>query len=135
MVGVDGFVDGLRALGYQPEHRGGDLVVFNYEVEVGPMAGGRVTLALHVPGDWPASPPSGPIVAPRLLPINPDGAKGHPYGAVHEAPDLGSAWEYWSRPFANSWPQTDRSVLAYLSHIRHLFDTLPDDLEALPDAA
>ena len=135
MVGVDAFVEALRQLGYEPEHRGNGLVAFDYEVEVGPLAGHVVKLALQVPGDWPASPPGGLMVSPRLLPINTDASLGHPRGAVHEAPQLGSDWEYWSRPF-HAWPTTDRTAAAYMSYVRRLFDTLPDDLdEALPDAA
>jgi hypothetical protein len=134
VVGVDGFVEGLKALGYEPQLRADGLVVFDYEIEVGPLAGKVIKLALAVPGDWPATPPSGPNVSPRLLPINTDGAPGHPFGAVHEAPHLGPDWQYWSRPFP-SWPQTDRTVGAYRCHLRRLFDTLPYDLDVLPDAA
>ncbi len=135
MVGVDGFIAGLKALEFEPALRGDGLVGFDYEVEVGPLAGRTVKLALQVPGDWPASPPGGPMVSPRLLPINTDAAMGHPYGAVHEAPQLGPDWQYWSRPFTVHWPHTDRSVDAYLGHIRRLFDTLPEELDELPDAA
>lgn len=135
MVGVEGFIAGLRALGYEPDHRGSGLVVFDYEVEVGPAVGLTVQLALRVPPDWPVSPPGGPLVSPRLLAINPDGSRSHPYGGIHEAPDLGPTWEYWSRPFASSWPSTDRSVVAYFGHLRRLFDTLPDEVRSLRDAA
>jgi hypothetical protein len=133
MSGVAGFIMDLRALGYEPEDRGG-IVVFDYEVEVGPLSSEMIKLALQAPGDWPANPPGGPIVSPRLLPIDTDGAKGHPYGAVHEAPQLGPDWQYWSRPF-NAWPRTDRTAETYMGHIRLLFDTLPQDLTALPNAA
>lgn len=54
---------------------------------------------------------------------------------MHEAPNLGPDWEYWSRPIMAAWPNTDRTVLAYMGHVRHLFDTLPDDLNQLPRAA
>jgi hypothetical protein len=135
MAGVEDFMAGLRALGYEPEQRVDGFVTFDYEIEVGPLASRLIKLALQAPGDWPANPPSGPYVSPRLLPVNPDATPGHPHGAVHEAPQLGPEWQYWSRPVVASWPQTDRTVLAYLGHLRHLFDTLPDDLDALPDAA
>jgi hypothetical protein len=54
-----------------------------------------------------------------LLPRQSGGT--HPSGGIH-ASDFGDGWQYWSRPFSN-WNRTDRTVRAYLSHIRHLFDT------------
>jgi hypothetical protein len=132
MAAAETFAEGLRSLGFTPELRGGDLVVFDYEIEVGPLSGETVKIGLHVPGDWPMTPPSGPIVAPRILPLHPGQEIGHPYGGVHDNPELGSEGHYLSRPFPG-WPQTDRSVCAYLGHIRHLFDTLPDDLQRSTD--
>lgn len=125
--GPAGFVEGLRSLGYEPELRSQSLVVFDYEVEVGPLAGSTFMVGLHVGGDWPLNPPGGPIIAPPFLPINPDQSAGHPYGGVHSNGDLGQAGHYLSRPF-QKWAETDRSVATYMAHIRHLFDTLPDEL-------
>lgn len=127
-MGTDGFITELRKLGYETLDRDGGLIVFDYVVEVGPLTGEAVKIAVQVPPDWPATPPGGPIVSPRLLPISSDASAGHPYGAVHEAPQLGPDWEYWSRPFP-AWAQTERSVGAYMCHIRHLFDMLPDELQ------
>jgi hypothetical protein len=121
------FIRELNELGYLPRDRGNGFIEFDYEVEIGPLTGRVVQLALQAPGDWPLTPPSGPRVSPRILPINPDAQLGHPLGGVHEAPELGPDWEYWSRP-CNHWAETDRSAGTYMCHIRHLFDTLPHDL-------
>ena len=117
----------LNELGYMPRDRGDGLIDFDYEIEVGPLAGRVVKLGWELPGDWPLMPPSGPRVSPRILPLNSNGELGHPLGAVHEAPRFGPDWEYWSRP-CNHWAQTDRTAAVYMCHIRHLFDTLPNDL-------
>ena len=132
--GPEGFIEGLRSLGYEPELRSQSLVVFDYEVEVGPLAGSTFRVGLRVAGHWPLSPPGGPIIAPPFLPINPNQTAGHPYGGVHANGELGQAGHYLSRPF-RKWAQTDRSVATYMAHIRHLFDTLPDELAESERAA
>jgi hypothetical protein len=119
------FMAELRELGYEPELRPNEFVVFDYEVEVGKHIGEQVKIGLQVPADWPMSPPSGPFVSPRLLPLNPSSGRGRPWDAVHAAHGRGledpqGVWEYWSRPL-NGWPRTDRSVNAYLRHLRTLF--------------
>jgi hypothetical protein len=124
MPGPSGFLADLQELGYDAELRGENLVISTYEAELGTRMGESFTIGLHVPGDWPMTPPGGPIVAPRILPLNSDQSIPHPYGGVHENNELGVEGHYLSRPFLN-WPATDRSVAAYLAHIRHLFDTLP----------
>jgi len=138
MNGPLGFIEDLRSLGYVPELRGLDLVVFDYEVEVGPLAGRVFKTGFRVGGDWPMNPPGGPIIAPPFLPFNAESSVGHPYGGVHVNNDLGVAAHYLSRPF-KEWAETDRTLSTYMAHIRHLFDTLPDELgnddEAMPDAA
>lgn len=123
---TDDFMAQLRQLGYEPEVRANDFILFDYEVEVGKHVGEVVKLGLQVPTDWPASPPSGPYVSPRLLPIS-SGAtgRGRPWDAVHTVDGRGiddptGIWEYWSRPYL-AWPTTDRSVKAYLRHLRTLF--------------
>ena len=122
---TDDFMAQLRALAYEPELRPNEFVVFDYEVEVGKHTGASVKVGLQVPPDWPMSPPSGPFVSPRLLPINPSSGRGRPWDSVHAAHGRGlddpqGVWEYWSRPFT-AWPRTDRSVKAYLRHLRTLF--------------
>jgi hypothetical protein len=128
-VTTDDFMAQLRQQNFEPELRPNEFVVFDYEVELGKHVGEIVKLGLQVPPDWPMSPPSGPFVSPRLLPISGGiTGRGRPWDAVHTANDRGLAdpdgvWEYWSRPFT-AWPKTDRSVKAYLRHLRTLFDEI-----------
>lgn len=110
-VGAAGFLAALTAHGFTPTQQGG-FAVFSYTIEVGSRAGEQVEIGLAIPGDWPLSPPPGPHIRPRL---------GHPHGAVHQS-DLGQDWEYWSRP-AQNWA-ADRSMPAYLRHLRTLFSQL-----------
>jgi hypothetical protein len=110
-VGAAGFLAALTQAGFDITVRDG-FATFAYLVEVGSRTGEQVQLGLAIPGDWPLSPPPGPHVNPRL---------GHPHGAVHDSP-LGPDWEYWSRPVPN-WT-LDRSLRAYLRHLRALFAQL-----------
>jgi hypothetical protein len=121
---TEDFFNELKALGYEvadtPEAPGGGII--DWEIPVGPMIGRMIRLAFFPPGDWPLTPPSGPYVSPRLLPLNSNAEPGHPSGGVHEAPQLGDDWEYWSRP-ATGWTGNG-TVAGYFAHIRHLFATL-----------
>lgn len=123
---TDDFIAQLRELGYEPELRPNDFVLFDYEVELGRHIGEVVKVGLQVPPDWPVSPPSGPFVSPRLLPISGGvTGRGRPWDAVHTVEGRGlddpaEVWEYWSRPYV-AWPTTDRSMRAYLRHLRTLF--------------
>lgn len=108
-VGAAGFLAALADQGLSPTVPSDGFAVFPYVIQVGRLAGEEIHVGLAIPGDWPMSPPPGPHVKPRL---------GHPYGSVHTSP-LGPDWEYWSRPIPN-WPR-DRSMRAYLRHLRTLF--------------
>lgn len=125
-MGAESFVEGLRSLGYAPEHVGA-FVVFEYEVELGPLIGETVRLAFQGLDPFPATPPGGPCVSPRVLPLR-DGSTPAPLGAVHAVDanfDPRGEWEYWSRPF-QGW-RAGYGVPEYMTHIRHLFDMLPTD--------
>jgi hypothetical protein len=127
-TGVEVFVQGLVALGYQPIALPGkpDHVVIDYEVESGPFAGRKVRHGFVVPSDFPFASPSGPHVSPHIHPIKSDGQ--HPTGAVHQAQAapfqeaLGGNWQYWSRPFTD-WLTSKKTVAAYMSHIWRLWDS------------
>lgn len=127
-LGAAAFMEGLRALGYDPAAVPGlkDHIAFDYTVECGRFAGTKVRLGLVVPVDFPMSPPTGPYITPEIHPINPNGA--HPLGAVHKDQArpfdqaTGARWQYWSRPFPN-WATSKRSVAAYMSHIWQLWDS------------
>jgi len=122
-MGSSDFVDGLRALGHAVEELPNNLIIMPYTVPVGPRMGEHIRLGFTVPTDWPLTPPSGPCVSPRIVPIHPDQSVGHPVGGVHEADHFGPDWQYWSRPIPH-WHTTDRSVRAYMAHISRLFGTL-----------
>lgn len=106
-----------------------DLVVIDYEIETGPLAGESIELAFKPPPDYPVSPPSGLIMRPHVMPINPEGGD-HPRAGVHLGSHQGLSddWQYWSRPYAD-WNTGKRNLDALLGHVRHLFDTLPHDLQ------
>jgi len=106
--------------GFNVEDLGADRVAIPYEIPCGRLAGTKIKLGFAVPEDFALTPPSGPHVSPRLLPINPQGP--HPNGAIHESP-FGADWQYWSRPLGH-WAQTKRKVRDVLAHINRLFDTL-----------
>lgn len=127
-TGIAFFAQGLRALGYEPtlfETLPGHIM-FDYVVESGTQRGMAVRIGLVVPGDFPATPPTGPHVSPRVMQPNASGA--HPYGAIHIehakafAEAAGGEWQYWSRP-ANDWHTRRKTVGAYLSHLWNLWDT------------
>jgi len=113
------FTDQLRSHGYDPVELGDGKVAFDYIIPVGQFAGKTIKLGFIVGEDFSLNPPSGPHVSPELLPRQAGGS--HPSGGIHES-QFGNGWQYWSRPFPN-WNRTDRTVRAYMSHIRHLFDT------------
>jgi hypothetical protein len=118
-MGRKDFVEQLEALGYRVEDLGDNRLAFRYIVPVGRFRGQETRLGLIVADDFPLNPPGGLHVSPRLLPIHPGNNLPHPQGGVHESP-FGPEWQYWSRPFP-SWQKTDRTVAAYLGHIRDLF--------------
>src|SRR6478609_4222496 len=129
----------LQAEGFIPELRHEDFVCFDYEIVLGKHAGERIKLAFQVPGDWPATPPTGPYVSPRMLPIHPESGEGRPWDAVHEAAPRGLAdpngeWEYWSRPYLD-WENTDKTVKDYLRHLLTLFDEIQPDEDDEAQAA
>lgn len=114
------FISQLAALGYTVEDRGNGQLAFRYTIPVGPRLGQEIMMGFAVGDDFPAAPPTGPHISPRLYPNLGGGA--HPTGGIHDSP-FGPDWHYWSRPFQN-WAATPRTVKAYMAHIRHLFDTL-----------
>ena len=115
------FITQLQSLGYQIEELGGNRLCFCYVIPVGKFMGQEICLGFLVGDDFPVTPPSGPHVSPRLLPLNTT-SKSHPDGGIHDSKDFGPDWEYWSRPFPK-WAGTDRTVKTYMGHIRRLFDT------------
>lgn len=117
--GKDEFEAQLRALGHEPRREGKGMTSFPYVVPAGKLAGTSVRLAFDVPMDFDRTPPSGPHLSPRALPMNP-GAAGHPERVADSA--LGPDWQYLSRPYPD-WGTRGRSVECYMAFIRHLFAT------------
>jgi len=113
------FVVGLQKLGYNLTEHGHNRLWFPYLIPLGRFAGSEIRLGFEVDDGYPAVPPHGPHIAPKLLPVN-GGGGIHPDGAIHVSP-FGEDWEHWSRPHPD-WERTDRSVKAYMAFIRRLFD-------------
>ena len=115
------FTDQLRALGHDVEVLDEERIAFPYEIPIGKFTGTKITLGFVVQDDFPLNPPaSGPHLTPRLLPLN-NQSQSHPEGGVHESPQFGAEWEYWSRPH-KEWAMTDHSAKAYMAFIRLLFE-------------
>lgn len=106
---AESFAQEAAALGLDEVAVEGNWVKFNLTIPVGRFSGEVRRIAAEVPADFPLNPPPGPHVSPPTT---------HPAGAVHASP-LGSEWVYWSRP-AQGWA-TDRSVRAWVRHVRSLF--------------
>lgn len=121
-MGRQEFIDQLKGMGHEVVLHDAGKISFEYEIPVGKFAGVKIKLGFVVQNDFPVNPPaSGPHVSPKLLPINTT-SKVHPGGGIHESPQFGGEWEYWSRPH-NDWATTDRSAKAYMAFIRRLFET------------
>ncbi|MGC9995894.1 MAG: hypothetical protein ABSE79_11270 [Terriglobia bacterium] len=129
-TGVEVFLDGLRAMGYDPKLLQGksDHVLFDYRVPSGRFTGRSVRLGFVVPTDFPMTTPTGPHVSPRIHPSHPAGDVGHPLGGVHDSQsaafqqDAGGDWQYWSRPYPG-WATARKNAIAYMSHIYRLWET------------
>jgi len=122
------FVEQLKACGYQIREPFTGFIVIDYKIDVGKLFGTDVDLGFYKIDSFPDIPPGGPIFGKPLIPFN-NTINTHPTGGIHHVPaafpelPLGAEWQYWSRP-CNGWAKTDKTVETYLSHIRHLLDTL-----------
>lgn len=118
----ESFKKQFEELGFQVLVPKEGFIAFPFTIPVGKFAGTEITLALQITGSMPVQPPTGPHISPRLLPLHPGNDLPHPQGGVHESPNLGPGWEYWSRPF-KGWAKTARSAKAYMAFIINLFNT------------
>lgn len=116
------FINQLTSLGYKVEDLGSNKIEFKYAIPIGRLADQEIKLGFLIQDDFPANPPSGPHVSPRLLPINPQSGT-HPNCGIHESEQFGPEWEYWSRPFPD-WGRTDHTARTYMAFVRRLFETL-----------
>jgi hypothetical protein len=122
-MALEDFAKQLREMGYDITEYPDGCVSFPYTIEVGKFESQEITLGFIVPPDFPLSPPTGPHIKPRLLPINT--AQGaHPASGVHESQSkqFGTEWQYWSRPM-NHWAGTQRTAADVMRHVRRLFET------------
>jgi hypothetical protein len=99
------FIKQLKDIGYDVQQFPDGRVAFPYEIPCGRRAGEKITLGFIVPEDFHLTPPSGPHMSPCLLPLKSGGE--HPSGGIHESPQFGASWQYWSRPL-NHWNKTKR---------------------------
>ena len=119
--GREEFERQLRNLGIIPEPGHPEpRVVFEYTVGAGRFKGNVLRLGFEVPPTFPLEPPPGPHVSPKILPID-TSVNAHP-NKVADSP-FGPEWEYWSRP-RTGWKGRE-TVSVYLTHIDHLFATIP----------
>jgi hypothetical protein len=124
MFGREAFSAGLKELGYEAEDKGDNRIAFKYVIGAGRFKDQIITVGLEVPPDFNVTCPTGPHISPRLIPIN-TGVLGNERAA--ESPSFGSEWQYLSRPFGEQqqgWSRTNRSVKAYLRHIKRILETL-----------
>jgi hypothetical protein len=118
-MGSAEFIAQLKAMGFSVREEKDGLVSFPYKPPLGKFVGRDLRIAYLAPGDFPLTPPPGPHICPRLLPIQSGGM--HPSGGVHDSP-LGSEWQYWSRPM-HHWQGTKRSARDVIAHLNRLFET------------
>jgi hypothetical protein len=124
-MGAKGFLDELARLGHKATLHDGNRITFPYSVPVGRFASQQLRMGLTIGDDFPTTCPSGPHISPPLLAIHPSNDLPHPAGGVHDSDysaAVGGQWQYWSRPLPG-WGQSDRTVRAYMAHIRALFAT------------
>jgi len=117
-MATDTFREGLEALGYTVELKDTDKVIIPLTIAEGRFSNQNIRVGFQVPGDFPMSSPSGPHIAPRLIPIS--NAQDHTRAA--ESPPFGAEWLYLSRPFSQ-WAHK-RTVKRYMEYVTHLLNTL-----------
>jgi len=119
-MGRSEFIDELKARVGDVQDHGNGRVSFAFMPEFGRCVGQAFRIGYEIPIDYPASPPSGVHVLPRIFPNCP-GTK-HPSDGISDSP-LGPEWHFWSRSMPH-WKETKRSVKDVLDHLWRLFDTL-----------
>ena len=107
MTGLEGFMAGLKELGFRPEQRG-SLVVVRLDIAIAERADLSV-VGTDPPGDFPSIPPHWLHLRKELaLP-----------GEAGRSSELGDHWRRWSRQHP-SWKGGDNAVQAWLAHARSL---------------
>lgn len=118
-MGIEDLEAQLQELGYETWRLPPNFVAFKFLIPHGRFRGKQVTIALQGP-QFPQIPPSGPHLAPHLLPFN--NTRGpHPDHGIHDRMLPSPEFQYWSRPFVR-WNQSTMTAGAYLAFLRTLFD-------------
>ncbi len=118
--GAQAFADQLRSIGIQSSIKHQTWVEFDYVVEGGKFAGTSVKMAINVPNNFPATPPSGINFSPRLMPQNTSAQhpqRSHPC----RHPDWKANGEYWSRPHSTWNSEGNKNAQTYMAFVRQLW--------------
>ena len=116
------FTDQLRDLGHVVTEHSGGRVSFPYVIPTGRFAAAAIQLGFESVESFPLTPPGGPHISPRLLPLTAEAGVGACPG-INPSPNFGTEWEYWSRPLQH-WSATQRTARDVMAHVNHLFDTI-----------
>lgn len=109
MVGVNKLKDDLCAIGHAvtgpvtSKNGWSWAIIEDYTILTGRFGGQVVRLAVPVAPDYPATPPGGLYISPRLIaPAEMAGLNIHERTAETEG--LAGDWQYWSRPIpSGTW--------------------------------
>lgn len=101
-IGVERLIKDLCALGHAatgPFTSNGWqwLVIDGYSIATGRFKGEMVRLAVPVQPDYPATPPGGLYVSPKIVPATDMGGLNI-HDRSGETSALPGEWQYWSRP-------------------------------------
>jgi hypothetical protein len=120
-MGKSEFIEQVKALGLTPQEPDAGKVYFEYIVPVGKNIGKKIFLGFEVVGDFPMNCPPGPHIKPidTGWVEHPQNVSESPFNNVMQ----NGGWRYWSRPFKD-WNRSERTVKAYLAHIKNIMMTL-----------
>ena len=113
------FIDQLRNLGYEVTDLGNNQLWVPFAVPSGRLADQEIKLGFIVGEDFPATPPSGPTSHRNSFLYRLVGrTQPEEFTRVRSA----ATGSIGADRFRTG--RTDRTVRAYMAHVRHLFDTL-----------
>lgn len=113
-IGVDRLLAELRSVGQAvdgPIASNGWrwVLIGKFEVIGGRFTGQIVQVAVPVPDDFPATPPGGFYVSPKIVPADQMAAL-NVHDRSNETAGIPGDWQYWSRPIPpGTWKPTNPS--------------------------